>query len=273
VTDDTAASTLKVTWAAFPLLTGGNRTEAVVQFQATLGNLSPGQSVENTAVLEWTSLPGDVRTAQSLYNPLSTERFYDPLSAVNVYGVNASVTITVPALPKTGFASGVVTVLPEQPADKVYANLGDFWIEIPSLNVQIPIMGVPVTESDWDLTWLADQAGWLEGTAYPTHTGNSAITGHIYLANGLPGPFVNLHTMVWGQKIIIHMDGQQYVYEVREVRRVWPNDLSILRHEEYPWLTLITCQGYQAENDYLYRVAVRAVQVSILPENETSAGK
>jgi hypothetical protein len=41
----------------------------------------------------------------------------------------------------------------------------------------------------------------------------------------------------------------------------------VLSHSDYPSLTLITCQGYnQAEDDYLYRVAVRAVLITILPE-------
>jgi len=265
VTDDTAAPTLRVTWANFPLLTGPNRTEAVVQFQATLGNLSPGQEVENTASLEWTSLPGDVSAPQSPYNTLSTERYYDPGSAVNVYGLNASLDITVPSLPATGFAPGVVTPLPAQPAEKAYTDLGDFWLEIPKLGVKMPIVGIPAKGEEWDLTWLWDQAGWLEGTAYPTHAGNSAITAHVYLPNGQPGPFYNLDALRFGDAVIVHLGGQRYVFEVRQVQRVSPNTLSALRHEELPWLTLITCREYDPKtNSYRSRLIVRAVLVKIL---------
>lgn len=273
VPDETAAPILTVTWPAFPLLTGANRTEAVVEFQAVLGNLNRGQKVSNTANVSWTSLPGDVSVPQSAYNPLSTERFFDPLSAVNVYGVDASVTITVPKLPFTGFAPGVMTTLPEQPVSKAYQSLGDFWIEIPSLNVQIPIVGIPATENGWDLTWLADQAGWLEGTAYPTRAGNSAITAHVTTADGKPGPFADLNTLYWGRQIIIHLGGQRYIYEVRSVRVVLPDDLSILKHEESPVLTLITCKDYDAAaNSYLRRVAVQAVLVKVESDTPANSG-
>ncbi len=265
VPDDSAAPTLRVTWANFPLLTGGSRTEAVVRFQATLGSLSPGQGVQNTASLEWTSLPGDVTLPQSSYNTLSTERYYDPGSDVNIYGTQAQVVITTPALPATGFAPGRTTVLPSPPFEWPYATLGNLRLEIPKLGVNIPIVGVPLqSPTGWDLTWLSNQAGWLEGTAFPTWKGNSALTAHVYLANGLPGPFFNLHLLAWGDRIIIHFGKQRYLYEVRQVRRVWPNDLSVLRHEEYPWLTLITCRTYDEKTEtYRYRIVVRAVQVRV----------
>lgn len=71
----------------------------------------------------------------------------------------------------------------------------------------------------------------------------------------------------YGDRIIIHLGGQRYVYEVRQVRQVSPYSLSPLRHEEYPWLTLITCREYDEKTkDYRCRVAVRAVQIKI--ENE-----
>jgi sortase (surface protein transpeptidase) len=54
---------------------------------------------------------------------------------------------------------------------------------------------------------------------------------------------------------------------VRQIRKVLPEDLSILKHEDYPWITLITCQGYnETKNSYSYRTAVRAVLVSTSPE-------
>ncbi len=263
-TDDTAAPTLRVRWPTFPLLTGGSRTEAIVQFQAILGNLSPGQRVSNTAALEWTSLPGDISAPQSPYNNTSTERYYDPGSEVNIYGVQTQLVISTPALPATGFAPGRVTILPPRPLDRQFTALGSLRLEIPKLGLNVPIVGVPLRTSGWDLTWLSNQAGWLEGTAFPTWKGNSALTAHVYLANGLPGPFFNLHTLFWGDRIIIHLGRQQYLYEVRQVRRVWPDDLSVLRHEEYPWLTLITCRDYNEHTEsYRYRIVVRAVQVKI----------
>lgn len=267
--DDTNPPTLRVYWDSFPSLPSG---ESVIQFQAQLGNLGHGQSVSNTARVEWTSLPGNPGT-QSDYNTRSTERYYDPLSPVDIYGTEDSATISVPALPATGFAPGVRTSVPRQPAEAQYYQVGDLWLEIPALGVNIPVVGVPLNSKGWGLAWLGNRAGYLQGTAYPTWSGNTGITGHVYLPNGKPGPFVDLHTLYWGQQIIIHMDGQQYIYEVRSQRRVWPDDLSVLGHADLPTLTLITCQGYdEAGNSYRYRIAVRAVLIRIQPEAGTGSG-
>jgi hypothetical protein len=42
----------------------------------------------------------------------------------------------------------------------------------------------------------------------------------------------------------------------------------VFRHEEKPWLTLLTCQGYDAnKNTYLYRIAVRATLLRVEAES------
>jgi len=146
-----------------------------------------------------------------------------------------------------------------------YTTLGDLWLEIPSLMVQIPIVGVPQVNGEWDVSWLGNQAGWLNGTAFPTWAGNSVLTGHVVDANGNAGPFTGLNGLHWGDQIIVHAWGAQYVYEVRQVTQVDPGAISsVITHEELPWVTLITCRGYDAaSNSYKYRVVVRAVLVKI----------
>jgi LPXTG-site transpeptidase (sortase) family protein len=138
------------------------------------------------------------------------------------------------------------------------------WLDIPTLDVLLPIVGVPMGDHEWDLTWLWGQAGYLEGTAFPTWPGNTALTAHVYLPSGEPGPFAQLAELRWGDIVVLRAYGRRYIYEVRQVRYVHPRDLSVLRHEEYDWLTLITCAGYDQVNDrYLRRVIVRAVLVEI----------
>ena len=168
-------------------------------------------------------------------------------------------------LPGTGFAPGVKTILSKQPADKAYVSLGDLWLEIPRLNAQMPIMGVPVSANGWDVTWLSDQAGWLQGTAFPTWAGNSVLTGHVYDVNGKVGPFGKLNSLVYGDRIIVHAWGQQYIYEVRSTSTVTPNSVaSVIRHEELPWISLLTCKGYiEKTNSYKDRYLIRAVQVAV----------
>lgn len=92
--DESSAPTLSVGWDTFL----DNGTGAIVEFRATLGNPSAGESVSNSALLRWSSLPGDVSSPQPIYNALSTERFNDPASGVNSYGVTAQAMVMVPAL-------------------------------------------------------------------------------------------------------------------------------------------------------------------------------
>lgn len=169
-------------------------------------------------------------------------------------------------LPATGFTPGVVTPLGIQPGSLAYEETGGLRLEIPRLGVNIPIVGVPVnSEQTWDVTWLGNRAGWLNGTTFPTHAGNSAITGHVYGANGRTGPFAALSTLKYGDRVIVHGWRQQYIYEVRTVSRISPDNVkAVTRHEELPWLSLVTCRGYDADTGkYLQRVLVRAVQVEI----------
>ena len=245
---------------------------ALITFQAVY--VGP-DTVINTANVEWSTLqidPAPRFTPQSSFNPASTERRYDPLSpaGVNSYIARSSVSLAAPGrLPRTGFAPGHVTHVPPQPTNYAYSAQSDLWIEIPRLGIQLDIVGIPFNESnEWDLTWLGDQAGWLEGSAFPTLAGNSALTAHTYLPDGLPGPFVSLGTLRYGDSIIVHYAGQKYTYAVRENRVVRPDSVGYaFQHEEFPWLTLVTCRTFsETSDDYVYRVVVRAVQVSVETE-------
>jgi len=166
-------------------------------------------------------------------------------------------------LPATGFAPGKVTLLDLN--EKVAYAATEMTLEIPVLGVEVPITGVPFKNGDWNVNWLWKQAGWLEGTAFPTSSGNSVITSHVYLPTGKPGPFVGITNLRWGDQILIQNDGTTYVYEVRSIKRVKPESVSlVMKHETLSWLTLLTCQGYNAqENSYDYRVAVKAVLVEV----------
>jgi LPXTG-site transpeptidase (sortase) family protein len=158
-------------------------------------------------------------------------------------------------------------VIPEQPESARYSDIFTLELEIPKLDVDIPIVGIPKTEDGWDVTWLWDDAGYLNGTAFPTWEGNTAITGHVTLPSGLPGPFAGLGKLSWGDEIVINFFGMRYVYSVREVRWVRPVDMSPLGHEELDWVTLITCSGFNGRTDtYLFRTVVRAVLVKVEPQ-------
>jgi LPXTG-site transpeptidase (sortase) family protein len=140
-------------------------------------------------------------------------------------------------------------------------------LEIPKLGIKIPIVGVPLVNGEWDVSWLLKEAGWLNGTAYPTWDGNSVLTGHVYDSNGQPGPFVGLEKLKWDDKIIVHANGYNYIYQVRENLVVKPDDKSPLKHEEDAWITLITCKTFnKTTKTYENRVAVRAILMNVEKE-------
>ena len=165
-------------------------------------------------------------------------------------------------LPNTGFAPGVVTHLPPQPANMAYDASQDIVLEIPSINLKTSVLGIPKVGNQWDITWLSNQVGHLEGTAFPSWQGNSVLTGHSVLADGTAGPFANLKNLKWGDRIILHVYGVPSVYEVRAVKSVGPDDQSVIGHKDEPWVTLLTCQDFSpAFQTYLKRLAISAVLV------------
>lgn len=262
-------------WDVFPL-----GEKATITFSAVL----LGSPATNTASVEWTSLeldpgPDGLPIRLSAYNNTSHERWYDPPNGVDIYSVSDSVTINTPVnegrgvdeeeqslptlLPATGFVPNTVTTLLEQPQEKLYSRT-DIWVEIPSLGVKTSIVGVPLVNDNWDVSWLWRDAGWLNGTAFPGWNGNSALTGHVVLPDGTAGPFANLGSLRWGDRIIIHAYGSVYTYEVRENRTVSPYNTTVLKSEKDPWLTLITCENYvEVNGTYANRIAIRAVLVGV----------
>jgi len=168
------------------------------------------------------------------------------------------------SLPATGFPQGRVTALPVQTAINAYGS-SDMLLEIPVLAQRMPIVVVPQSAGSWDVTWLGNDAGYLAGSAFPTWAGNTVITGHVWDANNLPGPFVNLKTLKYGDQVKIIAWGQVYTYEVRENKIVSPGDVAtVMRHEVLDWVTLLSCEEYDPNSgDYHSRRIVRAVLVSI----------
>lgn len=176
-------------------------------------------------------------------------------------------TIVEPAeLPATGFAPSVQTDIPAQPENHTYSELDGMQLAIPSLGVTQPVVGVPAVENEWDLTWLGRSVGYLEGSAYPTLSGNTVLTAHVYDFNGMPGTFSQLGELGWGDEIVIRDGGLEYVYEVRTVQQfAYPDSLSVVtRHEDLDWVTLITCRGYNEDSGtYRWRTIVRAVRIAV----------
>ena len=164
-------------------------------------------------------------------------------------------------LPVTGFPHTTTALPPQQRPYRAFP----LTLEIPALGLRAPIVGVPQGPQGWDVRWLGNTVGWLEGTAFPTWAGNTVLTGHVWNADNTPGIFLGLKRLRFGDAILIHAWGLTYTYTVQENRLLRPNDTAAaLEHESRDWLTLLTCEDYTpATSEYRYRRMVRAVLTAI----------
>ncbi len=203
------------------------------------------------------------QTSFDQWNPLDTHK---DGKYVCVYSSKLSLFgLALPGqLPQTGFRPGIRHIMPSQPAEKSYQQYDRMLLHIPSLGIEIPIVGVPLTLHGWDVRWLGDNAGYLHSTAFPTWWGNTVITAHVWNFNNHPGPFFKLGSLQKGDQIIIHAWDLMHIYHVSDVKQVRPDALRALAHEEKDVLTLLTCQGYnQSSHHYDWRLAVQAVLVRV----------
>jgi LPXTG-site transpeptidase (sortase) family protein len=284
-TSNPSQPTIRAQWSVFTRAGG----TGLIRFRVTGNALLPvSGNVTNISNLSWTSLPGDHLTPQSFSQPpnqFAIERHFDPGDLVNFYGDDDAfvfnpvgggpggggggddeerrrpVTLGTFLIPVTGFAPNTVTNI--ESAHPAYNSTG-LSLGIPALQLNLPIVGVQFQKGTWDVNWLWNQAGWLQKTAYPTFPGNSVITAHVVNADGKPGPFARLKGLRVGDHIYIDLGAYRYTYQVVTNARVKPNDISVLRHEEESWLTLLTCDRYDEKTGkYLVRIAVRAKLIDI----------
>lgn len=171
----------------------------------------------------------------------------------------------VPILPNTGFRIGSLTFLPSQPTAKMYAST-PMKLEIPRLEKTLEIVGVPMEKDlKWDVTWLNGKAGYLYGTAYPTWSGNTVLTSHVWDAFDQPGPFAGLKQLQFNDLLLIHAFGKVYEYSVQSNEQIQRTDIDkVMRGEDFDWVTLLTCENYdQDSGTYESRRMVRAILTKV----------
>jgi len=174
-------------------------------------------------------------------------------------------TKTPAVLPNSGFPMGKVSFTSGQ-RQSVAARTGDVTLNVARLGVNLEVVNVPQVNGAWDVSWLSDeQAGHMEGSAFPTLKGNSVITAHVWNAYNEAGPFHNLKDLRYNDEIQIEAFGHVYTYRVRNNFLIEPDDLkSPFVKKNGTWVTLMTCEDYNASTEtYASRRLVRAVLVKI----------
>jgi LPXTG-site transpeptidase (sortase) family protein len=148
----------------------------------------------------------------------------------------------------------------------IAARAGDLTLTVDRLGLNLTVVSVPQENGAWDVSWLSDeQAGHMEGSAFPTLRGNSVITAHVWNAYNEAGPFHDLKNLRYNDEIQIEAFGHIYTYRVRNNFLIEPDDLkSPFIKKNGTWITLMTCEDYdQRTETYASRRLVRAVLVNI----------
>lgn len=137
---------------------------------------------------------------------------------------------------------------PELPADQVapYEEQLIFdrdpmmsWVEIPSINVSMPIYHGTGEES------LMAGVGHLEGTSLPVggRSSHCVLTAHSGMRN--LSMFDDIHALEEGDLVLLHTMNQTLAYRVTGSEVVWPDEVESLAIETgADKLTLVTCTPY-----------------------------
>jgi LPXTG-site transpeptidase (sortase) family protein len=146
---------------------------------------------------------------------------------------------------------GLVASLPDRPATRIV---------IPAIDVDAPVVVIPIRNGTWDVEQITHEVGHLQGTASPGDSSNVVMAGHVTLTAGGYGPFRGLAQLQPGDEARVYVSDQGvYVYEVDSVRTVEATDVEVTYPTAEPILTLITCVNWDSVqgryNDRLVVVA------------------
>jgi len=133
---------------------------------------------------------------------------------------------------------------------------------LPTAGLTAPVIEVYLDGESWDVQYLGQNAGHLQGTAWFGQPGNIVLAGHVELPDGRAGIFAGFDDLSLGDPVILSLDATQQRYNIVSIETVAPDDLSVLYPTSDDRLTLITCDAYDFLSDaYQERVVVVAERV------------
>jgi LPXTG-site transpeptidase (sortase) family protein len=138
---------------------------------------------------------------------------------------------------------------------------------IPALRINAPLVPMGVRRDGYmDLPYNPYQVAWYYFTGKPGMGGNAVFSAHVDYINYGPAVFWGLSRLRPGDDVAITLtDGVQLNYSVVDSYVIPRGQLDInalIAPTEVETLTLITCGGTFAYNDYSHRVVVRATRIS-----------
>lgn len=113
---------------------------------------------------------------------------------------------------------------------------------MPTIDVDTPVIEVFIDNGVWQVAEYA--AGYHHGSALPGRAGNTVMAGHAGMRGGV---FRDLGQLRIGDEIRVAAGGWEYIYQVREVKNVWPTQVEVMNPTPTPVLTLITCTAWDTQ--------------------------
>ena len=163
-------------------------------------------------------------------------------------------------LPATGFPTRINAPLSIRPQGLNYKDLS-MRLQIPTLDLDTELIGVPENGSSWAVEWIGNKAGVLSGTALPGE-GYSLIAGHNHLDAYQTGPFLALGSLNTGDKIFVNRaNGSMISFTVYANELLAPNDMqkmAQIAEGKANSLVLVTCENEAADGGYLNRRVIFA---------------
>lgn len=125
---------------------------------------------------------------------------------------------------------------------------------IPRINQNVPVVGVKnenLIARKWEeleadiQKALKNGVIHYPGTALPGEGGNVVVTGHSSYYAWDPGRFKDvfalLHDVRMGDRLVFYFNQKKFIYEVDNIKIVFPQDVDVLGPTSTERLTLITC--------------------------------
>jgi LPXTG-site transpeptidase (sortase) family protein len=231
----------------------------------SISNISYKNSVVRL-IIDQSELPLS-KGSFKLYGCAQASIWDSNLTAIN-NGENFGIVFSInklPSSPDTGFSQTENHTL-SMPASVEYILYNEMYLNIPAIDISEKIVGVPFEGGEWNIAWLGNDIGYLAGTAFPTLPGNTVLSAHVWSSENLPGVFYNLKSLKYNDTIEITLNGFVYQYSVQSNYYTSESDYDdIFGSKDLDWLTLITCENYDEDNDnYVSRRIIKAVLINVI---------
>jgi len=110
-------------------------------------------------------------------------------------------------------------------------------ITISEIYVELPVRKAEIIDGYWEV--FENSAGWGSGSGVPGEVGNQVIFAH-----ARDGLFLPLLYVEKGMEITVSTETETYVYEIMEIKEVYPNQIEVIQPTNTEILTLYTCSGF-----------------------------